>query len=52
MACEGSFKSPEIFAPAMMPVAAGKNTAKTEKKPSLLMNAGPMFSMKSSTAIY
>ena len=25
----GSFKSPDMFAPAMMPVAAGKKTAKT-----------------------
>lgn len=32
MDVEGSFKSPEMFAPARMPVAAGKKIAKTEKK--------------------
>ena len=28
----GTFKSPEILAPARMPVAAGKKTPNTEKK--------------------
>lgn len=32
MDCDGSFKSPDILAPAKIPVAAGKNMAKTEKK--------------------
>ena len=32
MAVPGSFKSPLRFAPATIPVTAGKNTAKTEKK--------------------
>lgn len=37
-------RSPEMFAPARIPVAAGKNIAKTEKKPSPFLNAGPKFS--------
>ena len=30
-----TFRSPEMFAPARMPVAAGKNTAKRRKKLSI-----------------
>lgn len=30
-----TLRSPDIFAPASIPVAAGKNTAKTVKKDSL-----------------
>ena len=37
-------KSPEILAPARIPVAAGKKMAKTEKKPSPLVKLGPKFS--------
>ena len=32
MATAGSFRSPDKFAPATIPVTAGKNTPKTEKK--------------------
>ena len=32
MATAGSFKSPDKLAPATIPVTAGKNTPKTEKK--------------------
>ena len=32
MAVAGSFKSPDKFAPATIPVTAGKNTPNTEKK--------------------
>jgi len=54
MAMLGFFRSPDMFAPARIPVAAGKNTAKTVKKlcsvPSnvrkagtkLVMNVSPM----------
>lgn len=31
IALAGSFRSPEIFAPAWMPVTLGKNIANTEK---------------------
>lgn len=37
-------KSPEMLAPARMPVAAGKKMANTEKKPSSPLNSGPKFS--------
>lgn len=37
-------RSPEIFAPARMPVAAGKNIANTEKKVSSPRKSGPKFS--------
>lgn len=37
-------KSPEILAPARIPVAAGKKIAKTEKKPSPFVKLGPKFS--------
>lgn len=37
-------KSPEILAPARIPVAAGKKMAKTEKKPSPFVKLGPKFS--------
>lgn len=37
-------KSPEMLAPARIPVAAGKKMAKTEKKPSPFVKRGPKFS--------
>lgn len=39
-----TFRSPEILAPARMPVAAGKKMANTEKNPSPLLKSGPKFS--------
>jgi hypothetical protein len=39
-----TFRSPEILAPAKIPVAAGKNTAKTEKKLSPSLNCGVKLS--------
>ena len=41
-------KSPDIFAPARMPVAAGKNMANTEKKPLPSLKSGPKLSTKTS----
>ena len=41
-----SFRSPEMFTPAKIPVAAGKKTANTEKKFSPSRYAGPKFSLK------
>lgn len=41
-----TFKSPEMLAPARMPVAAGKKMAKTEKKVSPSRKSGGKFSMK------
>lgn len=38
-------RSPEIFAPARMPVAAGKKMANTEKKVSSSRKSGPKFSL-------
>ena len=38
-------RSPEIFAPARIPVAAGKKMAKTEKKVSSSRKSGPKFSV-------
>ena len=35
-----TFKSPEMLAPAKIPVAAGKNIAKTEKKSSPFLKSG------------
>lgn len=43
-------RSPEIFAPASMPVAAGKKIANTEKKVSSCRKSGPKFSMNISAA--
>ena len=40
-----TFKSPEMLAPARMPVAAGKKMAKTEKKDSAPRKSGVKFSM-------
>ena len=40
-----TFKSPEMLAPARMPVAAGKKMAKTEKKDSAPLKLGGKFSM-------
>lgn len=39
-------KSPEMLAPARIPVAAGKKMANTEKNVSLSLNAGVKFSKK------
>jgi len=36
IAVAGSFKLPDMLAPAVIPVTAGKKTAKTEKNPSPL----------------
>lgn len=41
-----TFKSPEMLAPAKMPVAAGKKIANTEKKLSPSRKSGGKFSMK------
>lgn len=38
-------RSPEIFAPARIPVAAGKKMANTEKKVSSPRKSGPKFSV-------
>lgn len=38
-------RSPEIFAPARIPVAAGKKIANTEKKVSSSRKSGPKFSL-------
>lgn len=40
-----TIRSPEILAPAKIPVAAGKKMAKTEKKVSSSLKSGPMFSI-------
>lgn len=37
-------RSPEMLAPAKMPVAAGKKMANTEKKVSSSLKSGPIFS--------
>lgn len=42
-------RSPEILAPAKMPVAAGKKMAKTEKNVSSSLKSGPMFSIMIAT---
>ena len=42
-------RSPEIFAPARMPVAAGKKMANTEKKVSSSRKSGPKFSLNISS---
>lgn len=44
-----TFKSPDILAPAVIPVAAGKKTANTEKKSSFSVNCGPKFSINNVT---
>lgn len=44
-----TFKSPDIFAPAVIPVAAGKKTANIEKKSSFSVNCGPKFSINNVT---
>lgn len=45
--CEiSTFKSPEMLAPARIPVAAGKKMANTEKKFSLSRKSGGKFSKK------
>jgi hypothetical protein len=46
MAFWASFRSPDMFAPARMPVAAGKKMANTEKNVSFV-NCGPQFSLNS-----
>lgn len=45
-------KSPEIFAPAKIPVAAGKNTENTEMNVSPFRKSGPKFSCITSTKKY
>src|SRR5680860_278847 len=42
---EGFFRSPDIFIPDIIPVTAGKNTAKTTQKSSELRSAAPHISM-------
>ena len=39
-------KSPDILAPAKIPVAAGKNMENIEKNPSPSRKSGPIFSFK------
>ena len=41
-----TFKSPEMLAPARIPVAAGKKMANTEKKLSPALKSGGKFSKK------
>ena len=48
MATDGSFKSPEMFDPARIPVAAGKNIEKTVKKFSLSEKSDHKFSARKS----
>jgi hypothetical protein len=43
-----TFKSPDMLAPAKIPVAAGKNMAKTEKKLSPSLKSGPKLVEKTS----
>ena len=43
-----TFRSPEILAPARIPVAAGKNMANTEKKDSPFLKSGPRLVTKTS----
>lgn len=45
----GFFKSPDMFAPAMMPVTAGKKRANMVKKLCPGWNAGFMFSVRVTT---
>lgn len=46
MDSESTFRSPEMLAPARMPVAAGKNMENTEKNDSPLRKSGVKFSKK------
>ena len=46
-----TFKSPEMLAPASIPVAAGKNMANTEKKSSPSLKSGPKLLTNASTEI-
>lgn len=39
-------RSPDIFAPARIPVAAGKKMANTEKNVSSSLKSGPRFSKR------
>ncbi len=41
----GSLRSPDILIPAIIPVTAGKNTAKTTQNPSEWRSAAPHISM-------
>lgn len=43
-----TLRSPEILAPAKIPVAAGKNMAKTEKNDSPFLKSGPKLVTKTS----
>ena len=45
-----TFRSPDMLAPARMPVAAGKNMENTEKKLFPSVNAGLRFSINTSAA--
>ena len=42
-------RSPEMLAPARIPVAAGKKMANAEKKVSSSLKSGPKFSMRIAT---
>lgn len=46
MDSKSTFRSPEMLAPARMPVAAGKNMENTEKNDSPLPKLGVKFSKK------
>ena len=46
---ELTVRSPEMLAPAKIPVAAGKKMANTEKKLSSSLKSGPTFSRKMAT---
>ena len=52
LSCEQALtvRSPEMLAPARMPVAAGKKMANTEKKVSSSRKSGPMFSIMMAAA--
>lgn len=47
---ELTVRSPEMLAPARIPVAAGKKMANTEKKVSSSLKSGPRFSKKMAAA--
>ena len=48
---ECTWRSPEMFAPARIPVAAGKNMEKTEKKPFPSRKSGFKFCKKTVSEI-
>jgi len=47
IALPGFLRSPDMLAPAVMPVAAGKKMAKADQKPTPPEKAGPLLAAKS-----